>query len=540
MLARKFGVPVLSVDVSLTRGFGIIDVADESDSLPIGASGPGSGGYQTGQWLLPAVRQRPASPIRRRQRSPWLAIPKLGRLLPVLEDKVWVKLINGGNRMAKEDGMEVAERIHQLMQHLGINKAHFAARMPSDWVGLTSRNSNQFLSLTLVCPPLIDEQTLGVLASKMLVFNGDQGAVAENVANIIRSTPAVTSITFPNYFVAGWADITVDHTEEIAQALLAFLAENRHSDSKSISPDTDDEGEIAGISYHIRGSGPPLILFPLLLSPSQWEPLIPMLSEQYCTITLSGAELGIIPLLEQRGKEIGYLQMIQNVLTTAQLQPGQSILDIGSGTGVVDRWLAHYTRKENAITGVDLNSYLVREAMKLAQNEDITDTITFQKGNGEALSLPDKSFDFSFSVTALEEGDADKMLSEMVRVTKPGGKVAVIVRARDLPWFINLPLRLGVKEKAQGMHYGQVEKGCADSSLYQRFYDAGLSSVKMLPQLATIDGTFMLQFTQNVLFFTGLNPAEQAEWHAARAQAEQSGTYFISQPHHCAVGTKTQ
>ena len=51
----------------------------------------------------------------------------------------------------------------------------------------------------------------------------------------------------------------------------------------------EGEGEIAGISYRIRGVGPPLVLLPMFLAPSQWEPLVPRLSERYCTITLGGA-----------------------------------------------------------------------------------------------------------------------------------------------------------------------------------------------------------------------------------------------------------
>jgi len=39
--------------------------------------------------------------------------------------------------------------------------------------------------------------------------------------------------------------------------------------------------------------------------------------------------------------------------------------------------------------------------------------------------------DLTLSCTVLEEGDADRMLAEMIRVTKPGGRVAVIVRAID-------------------------------------------------------------------------------------------------------------
>jgi hypothetical protein len=46
------------------------------------------------------------------------------------------------------------------------------------------------------------------------------------------------------------------------------------------------EGDVAGVSYRIQGSGLPLVLLPLSLAPSQWEPLIPTLSTHYSSITL--------------------------------------------------------------------------------------------------------------------------------------------------------------------------------------------------------------------------------------------------------------
>jgi hypothetical protein len=47
----------------------------------------------------------------------------------------------------------------------------------------------------------------------------------------------------------------------------------------------------------------------------------------------------------------------------------------------------------------------------------------------------------------LEEGNAQRMLAELVRVTKPSGRIAVMVRALDIPWVINVPLRHELKRK---------------------------------------------------------------------------------------------
>ena len=44
------------------------------------------------------------------------------------------------------------DRLIELMRHLGIERAHFAACMPRDWVGLLTRHKNTVASLTLMCP----------------------------------------------------------------------------------------------------------------------------------------------------------------------------------------------------------------------------------------------------------------------------------------------------------------------------------------------------------------------------------------------------
>jgi hypothetical protein len=81
------------------------------------------------------------------------------------------------------------------------------------------------------------------------------------------------------------------------------------------------ESEIAGINYQARGSGPPVIFFPLHLAPSQWEPVLPALAERFCTITLGGPHLGFASILEQRA-EGGYGAVVADLIDAMGLMPG--------------------------------------------------------------------------------------------------------------------------------------------------------------------------------------------------------------------------
>ena len=103
--------------------------------------------------------------------------------------------------------------------------------------------------------------------------------------------------------------------------------------------------------------------------------------------------------------------------------------------------------QNNKIIGVDVNRYLLREASVLATREGLSNLITFQHGNAEALPFPDNHVDVAVSFTVLEEGNADRMLRELIRVTKPGGRVAVMVRAIDISLVVNIPLRPELKSQ---------------------------------------------------------------------------------------------
>src|SRR5438067_12511743 len=375
----------------------------------------------------------------------------------------------------------VEDCLIELFQALGIAQAHIAAGqlVPGDWLGLATGYPERVASLILVSPRPRSE--LNGLESRLLVVAGDKGLSAQGPAKLVADLPNAGAHILRDYECLPWADVIAERGADIAPALLHFL------DAHPLPPASlsAGEGEVGGITYRIRGSGPPLLLMPLDLAPSQWEPLIPELSRRYCTITLGGPLVGAVSLLEGRGRS-GYLGVVRTILDLAQIKPGEVILEVGGGSGVVLREIARRTAGANQIIDIDINPYLLREAAALARREDLAEHIRFKEGSAEALPLADNSIDVALSFTVMEEGNADRMLAELVRVTRPGGRIGVIVRSQDVPWWTNVSVGERLRAKANRPGYlgsGVAKEGCADASIYSRFANAGLIQLRFFPQL---------------------------------------------------------
>ena len=324
--------------------------------------------------------------------------------------------------------------ILQVFQHFGLTQAHVAARIAADWQGLATAHPTALASLMLICPRGMDPGALVSVSSRLGVLAGEHGRSTETLRRVMARFPEATLTTLRGYeHPSPYADIAVDCTADLAAAMLAFLAQREHQQPLPSVALPASEGDVGDIRYRVRGAGPPLVLLPLSVAPSQWDPLLPQLSQRYCVITLSGAALGMVASLEARGHTAGYLRVVGNLLDAARVQPGEVVLEVGCGTGVLDRWMARRMAGANHIVAVDVNPFLLREAAALARKEGLSSLIEFREGSAQALPLPDNSIDVAMSSTVIQRVDADRMVVEMTRVTKPGGRVAIVGHAHDIP-----------------------------------------------------------------------------------------------------------
>jgi ubiquinone/menaquinone biosynthesis C-methylase UbiE len=169
----------------------------------------------------------------------------------------------------------------------------------------------------------------------------------------------------------------------------------------------------------------------------------------------------------------------------------------------------------------------------------VAERIRFAPGSALALPFADRTFDCIFSVTVLEECDADQAIAEMMRVARPGARIGLVVRAIDIAQWWNLALPAELRAKAAIPPQSVGPGGVADASLYARMRRAGLVNLRAFPALITLDvpqGPIWRYREDHVL--SQLAPAEMAAWNTARQAATEDGLLMQAHALHCAVATK--
>lgn len=115
------------------------------------------------------------------------------------------------------------------------------------------------------------------------------------------------------------------------------------------------------------------------------------------------------------------------LLQCAALRPGEHVLDVASGTGLVAFAAADRVGDSGRVLGVDLSGEMVAQARSHA-DAAVHANVAFERMDAEALALPDAGFDAALCALGLMYvPEPEQALREMRRVLKPGGRAVLAV-----------------------------------------------------------------------------------------------------------------
>jgi len=163
-----------------------------------------------------------------------------------------------------------------------------------------------------------------------------------------------------------------------------------------------------------------------------------------------------------------------NPTALAELKPGETVLDLGSGGGIDVLLSARRVSPGGKAYGLDMTEEMLALA-RANQKKAGVKNVEFLKGEIENIPLPDNSVDVIISNCVINlSADKDRVLSEAIRVLKPGGRFAVsdVVTRGAIPEEIRKSVLLWA---------GCVAGALEETEYRQKLASAGFEGVDIEP-----------------------------------------------------------
>lgn len=182
-----------------------------------------------------------------------------------------------------------------------------------------------------------------------------------------------------------------------------------------------------------------------------------------------------------------------NPTALAQLQAGETVLDLGSGGGIDVLLSAKRVGPNGKAYGLDMTDEmlaLARENQKKAGVQNVE----FLKGTIEEIPLPDNSVDVIISNCVINlSGDKDRVMREAFRVLKPGGRLAVsdVVIRGEVPQAVRKSMELWV---------GCIAGAMQETEYREKLRAAGFEGVEIEPTR-----TYQVEEARDFLTAAGLD-----------------------------------
>jgi ubiquinone/menaquinone biosynthesis C-methylase UbiE len=163
-----------------------------------------------------------------------------------------------------------------------------------------------------------------------------------------------------------------------------------------------------------------------------------------------------------------------NPTALAQLNPGETVLDLGSGGGIDVLLSARRVGPAGKAYGLDMTDEMLALARENQRKAGV-ENVEFLKGEIEDIPLPENSVDVIISNCVINlSADKDRVLREAFRVLKPGGRFAVsdVVVHGNVPAEVRASVLLWV---------GCIAGALQDSEYISKLAAAGFEAIEVEP-----------------------------------------------------------
>jgi ubiquinone/menaquinone biosynthesis C-methylase UbiE len=255
-----------------------------------------------------------------------------------------------------------------------------------------------------------------------------------------------------------------------------------------------------------------------------------------------------VDALEDPGVFIGLLDRIQDapdvratradLLARLDLRPGETVLDLGCGTGDHTREVAALVAPGGSAVGVDFSRNMIAEATRRQASSAVP--ASFEQGDAQKLRFGSNTFDACRTERMLcHVPDCQAALREMVRVTRSGGRIGVIdvdtagVMIDSSDRAITSAFAATMTDAIQNPWIGRT--------LRRRMAEVGLVDVVVEPRVLEVGyGAIEPMIDAHVALMqqAGVGAGELEAWKRELEYSNLAGTFFMAMTMFLATGRK--